>query len=1246
MAMISRSLLLTSAAVVALSVTPHTAMAAPEGGVVVGGSANISQSGTKTDIHQHSNKAILDWRSFDITSQEHVEFHQPSSSAMTLNRIRDTKPSQIDGKLTANGHVMLINPNGVVFGAESQVDVGSLTATTADIDNDDFMAGNLGFNKAGQLDGAIINRGSITVKEAGLVNLVAPRVENHGVIQAKLGKIQLAAADTFTLDMAGDGLLQVAVTQDQAAKLARNTGRITAEGGTIALTASHARTIVDSLVENTGILEATSMTQIGGKVILGGASVKVSGTINTSGKTGGGEILIGGDYQGKAIDNVETAKVAEIANTATITANATNVGDGGKVIVWADQNTSFAGSIEAKGGTNGGDGGFVETSGKKHLNIDKDAQVQVGALNGTGGEWLLDPEDIVISNSGNDGDPNTSDVATATINTTLNGGGNVTITTAGAGPGNGDITLTGDIDKSVANNDVTLRLNALRNIIMTGGSINSSSGDAVNTIFNADTDADMDGAIALTDATITTLGGSFTAGGGVDPTTTAAYGNATYNYGVDLSNADIDTAIGAIRIHGHGLDGSATDEMVGLYIRGGSVIQTTDGDIALSGEGGSGTGNDNHGAVIGNDGTNNLIYTNGSGDITLNATAGTSASGGSGLYMRLNGRIDTYGSGDIMITGTGAGTSANDQNGILLFGQAVGGADVHASGSGNVTLIGNANTTGGTGHRGVYIGQRGNAEVNTGNMTVTGTVGAGSGLGVNLYNETHISSSGTGGSVGTVQVTGTGGATGSNNYGIEISAIGSTSYISTVDGDLMVTGNGGGTVDDNYGVFVNGANRSIETTGTGSVAVTGTSTGTGNDNYGIYMAGGSSISSSLSAADAGTITLNGTGGDGDDSNLGVYLSGSSSELNTVNGDITITGRSNGTGTNNHGVYLYSDVDVETTGSADITLTGTAGTGGSDIKSETGTIVLGEGAQAGTASGHITLNANTLDLADISIGTTGTVKIAPRTDGTSIGLGGGVGTLHLTDAELALIDAGSLIIGDAARSNITSSMTSWDLTGTTYDVDVIVDDMNVQGLTLGAGDVTINSATDIIINNAIDNSGAGGDVYLVAGNDFINNAGAGALNPGAGRYLVYIDSPDSLTAGGLNAQSVFNTAFPSVVTAGGNRFVFVSAEPAVSNIAELPSTVEYQMQNPDYWSGVNVGYTISYADNKSVSNAQSSPNDQTTQKPRLKIRRTGQNMDTSSENDASVRLVEANLMKIEQPIIDSYDLCSYSIKYCQ
>jgi len=436
------------------------AMAAPQGGSVSAGSAGITHSGNKTDIHQSSHKAIIDWTSFDIAPDEHTQFHQPSQNAIALNRIHDTDASRIDGKLTANGHIMLLNQSGVVFGSGAQIDVGSLTATTADIDNDDFMNGTYDFKHAGKPDAAIINHGSITAKDAGLVTLVAPQVENHGLIAARLGKIQLAAADTFTLDMAGDGLIQVAVSDEDAAKLARNTGRITAEGGMVALTAARARTIVDSLVDNAGIIEAHSMTQQGGKIILGGSETRAvtnSGVLDASGRKnnvqggevsvlgdhialtggslidasgtaaapvpqskpdtatltadkqvkdehtfladarrGGGSIKIGGDYLGSG--TTPTAKTLTVETGAEIYNDALGHGDGGRTIFWSDDTTRFDGMAYARGGDVSGNGGFVETSGK--INLGVNGMALTSSPLGTAGTWLLDPSNVFIVRPG------------------------------------------------------------------------------------------------------------------------------------------------------------------------------------------------------------------------------------------------------------------------------------------------------------------------------------------------------------------------------------------------------------------------------------------------------------------------------------------------------------------------------------------------------------------------------------------------------------------------------------------------------------------------------------------------------------------------------------------------------------------------------------------------------------------------------------------------------------------------------
>ncbi len=542
-------LLLSSVAAVSIGMA-EKAVAGPEGGVVSAGSATINQVGKKTDIHQQSNKAILDWRSFDIAGDEHVEFHQLSSKSISLNRINDTKASQIDGRLTANGHVMLINPNGVVFGQGAQVDVGSLTATTADIDNDQFMQGNLNFDKAGNQDGAIVNHGTITIKEAGLASFVAPTVENNGVINARLGKVQLAAAETFTLDMAGDGLINVAVSDEEVKKLARNSGTIKAEGGIVRLTASNARNIMDSLVENTGVIEATSLTNVGGKVILGSATtarVTNNGTINVSGtaakaqggevnilakeiviqkdsvidasgtssmtniarnndtatltadqkvkseeefladeRRGGGSIKIGGDYLGTG-DTPRAQKLTVEAGAEILNDGIEN-GDGGRTIFWSDDTTRFDGMAYARGGDVSGNGGFIETSGKKNLGLNGIGLT--GAENGEGGLWLLDPSNVNIVRPGGTDQSAGGTVNPATDSFTINADsletalatGNVTVTTSnGAGSELGDITVDADLNW-VSGRELVLRADndIIINNVIDGGRLVFIAGNDVD----------------------------------------------------------------------------------------------------------------------------------------------------------------------------------------------------------------------------------------------------------------------------------------------------------------------------------------------------------------------------------------------------------------------------------------------------------------------------------------------------------------------------------------------------------------------------------------------------------------------------------------------------------------------------------------------------------------------------------------------------------------------------------------------
>ena len=409
---ILRKLRAATALISALSlfVTQSTAYALPVGGQVSAGSADISYAGGRANITQVTSHAVIDWSSFNIGSGEAVQFYQPSSSSISLNRIHDANPSTIAGSLTANGQVWLVNPNGVMFGKGAQVNVGGLLATTSDIDNGRFMSGDYTFSHPGNPLASIFNAGSIHIADGGIAALVGPNVTNDGLIEARLGKVQLGSADTFTFDLYGDGLINLAASPAIASQLVSNSGSIIADGGTVMMTAAAAGNVVNSLIDVSGIIQANSVGNQDGHITLyaegsnavpgnvaadkgvkqGESVVQVSGTISAvgqnagekggiiaaladwvgiksgatldaSGNAGGGTIKVGGDFHGQG--TTPTASQTIVEGSTNLYANATGFGKGGNVAVWSDNNTSFSGNIEAKGGPKGGDGGFVETSG-------------------------------------------------------------------------------------------------------------------------------------------------------------------------------------------------------------------------------------------------------------------------------------------------------------------------------------------------------------------------------------------------------------------------------------------------------------------------------------------------------------------------------------------------------------------------------------------------------------------------------------------------------------------------------------------------------------------------------------------------------------------------------------------------------------------------------------------------------------------------------------------------------------------
>ena len=398
-----------------LGVLCQSVIANPQGAEVQAGDVTFSESDLHLDVNQASEKAIIDWQSFDIDVNEHTQFHQPSSTATTLNRVKSNDPSQILGKLSANGNLILINPNGVFFGKDSRVDVNAIIATTADISNENFLADNLEFNQPGNPDAQIINHGLITAKEAGLVGLVAPQVLNHGIIRARLGKVQLASGDVFTLDLYGDGLFSIKISDAVKKQLIANSGEISAEAGFVSLTAAAAKHVVDSLIQIEGEIKTPSVAQQDGKILITGEQanvhVKANSIIDASGEEKAGTIHIGGEYLGQG-DTPTAANVIVDPNTK-ISASAKQNGDGGEVIVWSDNTTQFYGEISAHGGAHSGDGGFIETSGKQILIAL--GLADASAPNGQGGQWLLDPRNITIRDAGPNEDITESPTGTFTL---------------------------------------------------------------------------------------------------------------------------------------------------------------------------------------------------------------------------------------------------------------------------------------------------------------------------------------------------------------------------------------------------------------------------------------------------------------------------------------------------------------------------------------------------------------------------------------------------------------------------------------------------------------------------------------------------------------------------------------------------------------------------------------------------------------------------------------------------------------
>ncbi len=648
-----RPLALAAASLFALGHAGAAGPTLPSGLQVVQGQATLATNGNRLTVTNSAN-ALLNWQQFSIGAGAAVHFNQPSTASKVLNRVVGSDPSAIFGSLSSNGQVWLLNPHGVLFGAGARVDVAGLVASTLAVSDTDWRAGlqagrfSLGGTADGAFGAAVVNQGELRSTSGGRVLLIGGSggVRNEGLISTPDGQVLLAAgAQVDLVDtalprlgvrlvapqgevlnlgqvLAGSGRidLQAALVNQQGIVRADSLGA----GGLVLATASQGLTLGAASVTSasgasggqvaldagsgallaSGRVSASAGSGVGGRISLLGRQVGLldAALVDASGAAGGGEVRVGGGLQGRDAA-YRNADATFFARGASILADATVQGDGGLVVLWGNQAMRAYGTLSARGGPLGGDGGFIETSGGW-----LDAQplaVRTNAPAGRAGRWLLDPYDILITDNVSDFDitagpdftstNNESMLSTATLAAALNAGTSVTVTTSPNGVDPGDIRLsTANLSVSPTA-AVSLTLNAIGNIEMSGSSIESLGAPLTVRFvagyaggFLGGDGGSNGGAIKLDSSSVRSNGGDIVLGGptvACGPVLLCAAGNAgavagsptrLFN-GIELSASTLDAGSGGIRLDGHSIVDFSTTS--GVLIHNGSVLNANTIDM-------------------------------------------------------------------------------------------------------------------------------------------------------------------------------------------------------------------------------------------------------------------------------------------------------------------------------------------------------------------------------------------------------------------------------------------------------------------------------------------------------------------------------------------------------------------------------------------------------------------------------------------------------------------------------------------
>jgi filamentous hemagglutinin family protein len=1112
------------------------AQALPVAPTVVSGSAGFATTANTLTV-TNSASAIINWQKFGIAAGETTRFIQPSASSTVLNQVVGNgsgalEMSRIYGTLSSNGRVWLVNPAGIMVGPGGMVDTAGFVASTLKVKPEDFLAGKLNFQSTPGA-GDVTNQGIIRTPSGGSVYLVGPNVSNEGIITTPGGETILAAGATVELIDTGTPGVKVEITG--AANNATNLGQIVATAGRIG--------IAGSIVRNSGTLNASSVTSEGGRVFLkasqdtyvdGSGRIVATGTkggqvevlgnrvavmddasIDVSGSNGGGTIKVGGDYQGKNPD-VQNSQITYFGQNASLKSNATDNGDGGKVIVWADDTTRAYGAIEAKGGANGGDGGFVETSGHRYLDI-AGARVDTRAARGKRGNWLLDPAEISIvhgsySEGSIGGDPfapsggGLTEITDGDLNDFLLNS-NLTIQTDGAGVGTGNITVFG----ATISGSYALSLlaygdggtTATGNIWIENSSINTNGltivagWDGTGTNVAAPTIDGLAGRLEIVKSTLNSNPGALL----------KAAGNITIDNSSSITTSWGDVAIMAGR--DIVIDGTVTSNS-------GDVIITA-GLGYFGGDGGPSEANAYGGNIT--LGANSDIGA-WSGYVVLQADRGTTAAGPNGIITQYGGYL--WGSNGVSIT-AGAdvkisgyvGSYGYVQIGAGLSGGRYGSYDFSPNPYGGNVDLGNLSTI--QGYSGVLIraervtasGDNGNITQQYGGQIIAGTASCGEGC--YGYGNVAIVAGGNVRIDGDVIAKGT--------------AYDSYGHIGIAAGAQIGTfgmGSGYGYGDANsFGgnIELGGSSRLLAKGSVFLVAERGYAAGAGGnitqDSGGQIVAGYSAGSGNVKIAAGGNARL-----DGNVTAYSGYIAietGTDAEFSNYYGDFSTSGYANDYG---------GDITLGTT---------------SQVSSPGGYVYLN--AKRGTlAAGHITQTAGTSAVYGdygVTLHAEGSANIGGRVT-TGVGDGGVYGVEiiagHGYDNGNTL--GGNIILGASSRIETSAGpVRLWANPGSNRAgdvvqygggvitavgseqgyVDIIGNNVQVDGFISVDAELEIRSGMGYTVGVGFNASGQGGNILLGTNSQLVSNA-----------YVTLMASGGSATPG-----NIIQTAGGTITIPGGS-----------------------------------------------------------------------------------------------------------------